>query len=87
MSILSRKNGPSDRQRLDALYRADSIVIEGLREQVRKLRGEQQRTLIALIKGDAMVFGTPARIEWPEGRPFGWSDEQLVEMLSAGLDQ
>jgi hypothetical protein len=81
VSILSRKS-PSDRQRLDALYRADSIIIEGLRERVRGLEHEQERVLIQ----GGTVYGTPARIEWPEGRPFGYSDEQLVEMLSAALD-
>jgi hypothetical protein len=72
---------PVAERRLDVLYRVDSLLIESLRSEVRECREEQARTLQALVTGELRIFGMPVRAEWPEGRPFGMTDDQLRQML------
>ena len=74
---------PSAQQRLDALYRADCLLIEGYRAQIRQLQDEPQRIFRSMVKGELTIYGKPVQIEWPEGRPFGWTDEELLSLFPA----
>ena len=72
---------PTAQQRLDALAKVDSIVIDGLHERLRIAEDHEWATLHALVKGELKIFGKPVALQWPEGRPFGLTDEQLAKML------
>ncbi len=72
---------PSTEQRLDALYRVDSLLIESQRAQIRELQEETPRLLRTLVKGDLTIFGMPVSVTWPEGCPWGMTDDELARML------
>lgn len=72
---------PTAERRLDALYRADSLLIESYRAQIRELQEETPRLLRTLIKGDLTILGMPVSVTWPEGRPWGMTDDELARVL------
>jgi hypothetical protein len=64
----------SDRERLfELLGRADAECAA---------YAQQQERWAALLRGEAVLFGKRAQIVWPDGSPYGRSNEELAEWVS-----
>jgi hypothetical protein len=71
-------------QRLDSLFRFDQQYIDHLKREIAMLEYQYaylQRWLIA--GGELTILGkrVEATLTWPDGRPYGLTDEQILEMI------
>jgi hypothetical protein len=69
--------------RLRGLYEADQVIIDGLKRQIRVLQFEKAYLTRAMLgDGELRILGKPVLVEmtWPEGRPAGLSDEEILSM-------
>jgi hypothetical protein len=77
---------PTAQQRLDALHRCDTVLIDSYRREIAQLRYEQQMLLHRLAAGgEVTLHGKPVRLEWPDGTPFGLEREQLGRLIPEPL--
>lgn len=70
--------------RLHALYEVDQQWIGSLKKQIRLLEFEKAKIIHAMFgRQELNILGKPVSIEvtWPEGRPYGLSDEDICGMI------
>ena len=69
--------------RLRGLYEADKVIIDGLKRQIRVLEFEKAYLTHAMLGDKELrILDKPVHVEvtWPEGRPHGLTDADLLSM-------